>query len=1354
MGSDKIPKLTSSNYTTWALLMQALLVTKDLWEYVRPLREGEEELPAEQLDDPRGPGRAKSTLMLNVEPQFLQRMGASTSARAAWQMLEATFVQITNCRLLTLRKSFYSLRREPSESMPQYIDKARAIAAELALIGHGISDQDLSNQVLIGLPQEFEHVYQVLKLQAAPTLDDILSAVLDTEQNRMQRHEPSAAAYAATAHHKGRPFGGRTPQPRSAHSSSSSSQGRYAMYRCNSCKQMGHIAKDCPMSVKGSGSGGGGNGSGSSSWTRGSAPASGGGSKQFALASSAVEPPTDMWLLDSGATEHITPDQSLFITYKTLESPIIVHFANDTTAEAVGYGAVVLPASIMSSMETIKLKKVLYVPDAKYNLISVQQLGRGGSSVMFNSSGASVLYDGDELIRADNHPSGYLVPAMRLPSAASASACVRAQPETAELWHARYAHLSYISLGKLVNKDLVTGINVNASDFNDIKEPCETCIMSKSVRAPFPSSNSTRPAPLSLVHMDVNGPLPVASLGGSKYMLTFLDDYTKISFVRFVANKSDVARELITTLQFMETQSGCKLQAVRTDRGSEFVNATVTEFLSNKGAVHEKSAAYTPQQNGAAERLNRTLMNSVRAMLQESGLPSYMWAEAAHTASHLRNLAPSADNDKTPYELFWREKPDVSYLRIFGCDAYVYVPKELRNKLQPTAIKGTFVGYEFTPKSKNYRVMIDGNVKPYRDVTFNEKIKTNKATGNVKNKINTGDNDAANDGMPGLIPDPSDSDSDDDNNVPMRRPRVNADIQPGNDDNNGIIGNDGGSSSGGDDNNGDDGDTSGGNDSPQQPRRSGRNRRLTDRYAEYVGARSAIASNIPEPKTVAEALSSDYTDLWLRAMDEEMESLLANNTWELVPRPIDYKVLVPKWVFKVKYNPDGSLERCKARVVVKGFMQQEGIDFFDVFAPTSKHVTMRVLLALAAYDDMFIEHLDVKTAFLNGELEETIYMQQPDGYVGDPNKVCRLIKSLYGLKQAPRAWFLKLKSELEAMGFTASKADPSLYFKVINGIPVYILVFVDDIMVICSDKTVSAQVKTDLMKRFDIRDLGNITRFIGIRVTRYEKLIKIDQTNMINEMVKKFNMDDAKTKIIPMSPSIKLVKTVPGNELNTVKFPYRELIGSLLYVSVCTRPDISYSVGVLARHMSNPSLEHWHAAKDVLRYLSGTADYGIYYGNGELSLSGFCDADYAGDLSTRRSTTAYVFMLNGGIISWSSRLQPTVALSTTEAEYMAAAAATKEVLWLRTLLSELGIITGTITISADNQAAIKLLKNPVISNRSKHIDVQHHFAREHVVRKDVDFAYVPTDSMLADIMTKALPENKFVKHLTNMGMRE
>jgi hypothetical protein len=493
---------------------------------------------------------------------------------------------------------------------------------------------------------------------------------------------------------------------------------------------------------------------------------------------------------------------------------------------------------------------------------------------------------------------------------------------------------------------------------------------------------------------------------------------------------------------------------------------------------------------------------------------------------------------------------------------------------------------------------------------------------------------------------------------------------------------------------------------------------------------------------------------WRIACLDEMKSHGVNGTWELVKKPEGVKAIPLKWVFTIKRDPYGNVERYKARVVAKGFMQREGIDYNDVYAPVGKHDTLRVLLALTAARDLELHQLDIKTAFLNGDLVEDIYAEQAPGFeVGGKDTVCHLKKALYGLKQAPRAWYHKLKGVLEGMGFKQSNADPGLFTQGKGVDMVYMLVWVDDLLIAAHSLGKVQEVKGAIMGKFDARDLGEAKTFLGFEISRDRTAgtLTVTQRGMAMQLVGRYGLEGARAKVTPMAQGV--VLTRGGDEPMVDVRQYRELLGSLLYLSGCTRPDISYSVGALSRYMAEPHQSHWLALKGVLAYIASTSGMGLVYGREKGGLVGFCDADYAGDVDTRRSTTGYVFLLAGAVISWQSRLQQTVAVSTAEAEYMASSSAVKEALWLRVLWQDLGFGQIEVPIFGDNQAAIRLTEEAMSSARAKHIDVQHHFVRQRVRMGQVRFTYVSTDRMVADIMTKALVPAKHITCRELMGMR-
>lgn len=601
-------------------------------------------------------------------------------------------------------------------------------------------------------------------------------------------------------------------------------------------------------------------------------------------------------------------------------------------------------------------------------------------------------------------------------------------------------------------------------------------------------------------------------------------------------------------------------------------------------------------------------------------------------------------------EKFTGNKPDVSNLRVFGATAYAQVPKQLRQKLDPVSEVGVFIGYE--PQSKAYRLLLKtGKMKISRDVIFDESapsatteahaeaeqaskmIPIDTLTGKPPSEEDQG-SDAASDSVDGGPTYSTDS-REEEAAVEIESAAQTAAIPLA---------------------------TARSAPEPTQQRYPQRHRKPpTDIYK----AQTAKALVLEEPQTYKQATQAKDATEWRSAMDEEMASLLENGTWTLEQPPTGVRPIPVKWVYKVKRDAHGNIERYKARLVAKGFMQEEGINYTEVFAPVSKQSTLRTLLALVAAQDLELHQLDIKTAFLNGDLEETIYMQQPEGYAeGSPSMACHLHKSLYGLRQAPRAWNMKLKQQLESMGFTASEADPGFFIGHFKDGTVYILVYVDDLLVVANSNSGIQSVISRLKDAFKVRDLGPATYFLGMNIERdrQARSLKLTQERLTTDLVDSYGMKEGKTRSTPLSTSIKLTKATESNLLDKDIYTYSHLVGSLLYLATCTRPDISQAVGALARHMANPSTEHWTTAKGVLRYLAGTQKKGIVFKQDKAAVAGYCDADYASDTDTRRSTTGFVFILHNGAVSWSSKLQPTVAVSTSEAEYMAAAQAVKEAL--------------------------------------------------------------------------------------------
>lgn len=490
-------------------------------------------------------------------------------------------------------------------------------------------------------------------------------------------------------------------------------------------------------------------------------------------------------------------------------------------------------------------------------------------------------------------------------------------------------------------------------------------------------------------------------------------------------------------------------------------------------------------------------------------------------------------------------------------------------------------------------------------------------------------------------------------------------------------------------------------------------------------------------------------------MQEEFDALRANGTWTLVPRPSNANVISGKWIFKNKLHPDGSLERHKARWVVRGFSQRPGVDFHQTFSPVVKPSTIRTVLHLAATRQWPVHQLDVKNAFLHGNLTEKVYCHQPAGFIDElhPDHVCLLVKSLYGLKQAPRAWFQRLGDYLRSIGFVSTGSDSSMFIFKQGADMAYLLVYVDDIILTASSTSLLHRVITQLCREFAVKNLGVLRFFLGVQVRRDASGFALSQEQYTEDILERAGMANCKPASTPVDVKPKL-SADEGEPVTDGAF-YRSITGALQYLTL-TRPDIAYAVNQACLHMHSPRAAHWNLVKRILRYLRGTITEGLFISaSPSTELTTFSDADWAGCPDTRRSTSGYCVFLGDSLVSWSSKRQPTVSRSSAEAEYRAAANATAECCGLRNLLQELHVdVQKATVIYCDNISAVYLSQNPVHHRRTKHVELDIHFVRERVALGQFRVLQVPTRHQLADIMTKGLPTPLFTEFKSSLCIRK
>jgi hypothetical protein len=528
-------------------------------------------------------------------------------------------------------------------------------------------------------------------------------------------------------------------------------------------------------------------------------------------------------------------------------------------------------------------------------------------------------------------------------------------------------------------------------------------------------------------------------------------------------------------------------------------------------------------------------------------------------------------------------------------------------------------------------------------------------------------------------------------------------------------------------------------------------------------AAAAVQAAGGDPKSLREVQSCSDWLRWKEAMDCELTTLQQAGTWETVPHLTDKNVVNCKWVYRTKYSADRTIDKHKACLVTCSFTQVYGVNYLETYSPVAKLASLRTILALAAHLDWDIECFNFNAAYLNGELKETeeIYMEQPPGYTeGGAGFVKKLRKALYGLKQAGRRWYDTFARELADLGFHPSATDPGVFSTRIGNQISILAVHVDDCTLTGSSSKLVMEYRMKLDAKFPLTDLGPIHWLLRIQVTcnRDVRSLSLCQSSFIDTILARFSLTDTKLYGMPMVPAANYLKhdlpTSPADVACMHKVPYHEAIGSLMYVAITTRPDISFAVSCLSQFLENPGEAHWQVVKWVFRYLAGTRDQALTYGTKQCDLHGYTDAD--GALQEHHyAISGYAFIIDSGAVLWSSRKQELVTLSTVEAEYVVATHATKECIWLHRLTGELfpSLRTQT-TLFCDNQAALKLTTDDNYHAHTKHIDIRFHFIQQVIASGAIKMVYCPTDDMTADVLTKALPRWKVMCHGLGLGLRQ
>jgi hypothetical protein len=1028
---------------------------------------------------------------------------------------------------------------------------------------------------------------------------------------------------------------------------------------------------------------------------------------------------TSTWVFDTGSVAHIcNSKQELKNKRQLLKDEVTMRVGNGSKVNVIAVGT--LPLHLPSGL-VLSLNNCYYVPALSMNIISGSCLMQDGYSFKSENNGCSIFMNNIFYGRAPEKNGLFLLDLYSSDTHIHNidAKRIKLNDNSTYMWHCRLGHIGVKRMKKLHTDGLLESLDFESLD------RCEACLMGKMTKTPFSGMMERATDLLEIIHTDVCGPMSVASRGGYRYVLTFTDDLSRYGYIYFMKHKSKNFEKFKEFQSEVENQRNKKIKFLRSDRGGEYLSYEFGMHLKKCGILSQLTPPGTPQRNGVSERRNRTLLDMVRSMMSLTDLPLSFWSYALETAAFTLNRAPSKSVETTPYELWFNKKPKLSFLKVWGCEAYV---KKLQpDKLEPKAEKCVFIGYPKETIGYTFYHRSEGKIFVAKNGTFLEKEFLTKEVTGRKVELDEIDESILVDqssAVPEVVP------------VPPTPATEEA--------------------------NDNDHETS--NEITTEPRGSTRERATPDWYDPCLNV-MIVDNNDEDPATYEEAMMSPDSNKWQEAMKSEMGSMYDNKVWTLVDLPDSRKAVENKWIFKRKTDADGNITVYKARLVAKGFRQIQGVDYDETFSPVAKLKSVRILLAIAAFFDYEIWQMDVKTAFLNGDIEEELYMVQPKGFVDPKNadKVCKLQRSIYGLKQASRSWNRRFDKVIKDFGFIQCHGEACIYKKVSGSSVAFLILYVDDILLIGNDIELLSSVKGYLNNSFSMKDLGEASYILGIKIyrDRSRRLIGLSQSTYLDKILKKFRMDESKKGFLPMLPGKVLSKTqgpaTAEERERMTNIPYASAVGSIMYAMLCTRPDIAHAVSLTSRYQSDPGMEHWTAVKNILKYLKRTKDMFLCYGGDqELVVNGYTDASWNTDPDDSKSQSGYVFILNGAAVSWARSKQCTVAKSSTESEYIAASEASSEAVWMKRFIVELGVVPSALDpliIYCDNMGAIANAQEPRSHKRLKHIKLRYHSIREYIEDGEVKICKVHTDLNVADPLTKALPRAKHDQHQNAMGVR-
>lgn len=1286
MATEKVSfvKLNNANYVHWAFRMKMVLVERDLWHLVNP-----DAAPAVGQNEEQNAQialslvKALAVISLNIEDDQLIHVQGAENGRVAWLNLRNVHQRSTIGSKIRLLSRLFRTRMVEGESMQCHLNKISEILSQLSAIrAEGIDEQVAVCAIMQSVSEEYDSLITAMEAWSDERLTLVnVKSMLIEEWERKNEKSVVETAFSVT-------MGGRPPNRKKP---------KYTCYYCNG---EGHLKRNCILyrhhleeqrvnnNVKNDNN-----------------EVNKDNDKDSARVARMNQWYSD-FCIDSGASSHLCNQLDLFEDFTDVDSRK-VFLADGNSVEILGKGTINIKVYPKNSPSLdVTIHEVLYVPELEENLISVKKLNEKGLDVLFSGGDCYIVGGKQRSLVAEFSNGMFRLLTHSLEHVNSVS---EKKVRCVHQWHKILAHRNLSDIQLMGRQGL--SIRKCHCDFE-----CESCLKGKMNRKPFALSKNMQNQILDCVATDLGGPLQVRSLGRSVYYITFTDLFSGYCEVVPIKSKDEATQMVKRFIERMRNLTGKTLKVLRTDRGGEYLNKGLQDYLADNGIQHQCTTGYCPEQNGVAERQNRTLMEATRTVLAESGLPLSFWAEAIKYIAFVNNRIINRKHGKTPLELMFGNKPDYNDIYLFGAKVFVHVPRQKRQKLDFKGKEGIYVGHDELSKGyriadpRTYAIVVSRDVKfKNYDVSklepnfieFESKFKE-EIEEEIQEEIEEEDDSDENEEQ---------SDSSDDEFFEFEEPIIRRSTR---------------------------------SNFGQPPKRF-------DDYLVYT----VRGPEFFEPKNYNQAISCVDSEKWKEAMQEELSSIERNHTWELTDLPAGRSSIGSKWVFKIKTDQAGQPAVYKARLVAQGFTQKYGVDYDEVFAPVARSETFRMLLTVAGLRNMTVKQYDFKTAFLNGSLKEEIYLRQPPGFKTD-DKVLRLKKSLYGLKQAARVWNETVHGALIKCGCVQSSFDQCLYSLHNSSSKLYLIMHVDDLLIASNDDELIAYVVDYLKSVFEMKDLGKANHYLGIDIRQDSNgIYTIGQTRYIDKIIDEAGLTNAKDSRYPIDPGYyKLSDDVmlPNND------EYRKLIGMLLYLSINTRPDIAAAVAILSQKISKPSQKDLTEVKRVIRYLKGTRESHLKLGADRSNkIVVYSDANWAEDRSDRKSNSGYLIQLNGGAISWCCKKQNLVTLSSCEAEFVALCETAKELIWIRNLAGDFDIkIDGTIHIQTDSQSAMAIAESHKLNNRTKHIDLRFHFIKDMIEQKEIKLIYVTTENNLADMLTKPLGavRLKFLRTLTGIKIEE